>query len=125
MSIPESLQECVEELKFKLGSYNRGRLAKQKPSELWKYFHTVGSYVEKKWLKEGGPLWSYLQSIGLESMDDMKGMIVAALYREIRKKPVTEEILLQELQEFWKDKHRLTTRDWEQKLDIPGLKRPT
>jgi len=123
MSVPKSLKECVRELAFRMGEWDRERLAKQRPSQLWKYFHSVGYYVETTWLKEGSALQRYLQSLGLESMEDMKGMVVAALYREIRKKPVTEEILLQELRDFWKDKHELTSRDWqeEDKVTLPAV----
>jgi len=109
-SQPRNIQEGLKELDRRTPKAYVEIVANYKPAELWKCYRTVGSFVEKVWLKEGAPLRMHLEQQGIRSVEDMRALIVVAFYRRVRKKEIPEDKLIKELYNFWKTKHKITTK---------------
>src|SRR5579883_2503486 len=100
---PRNLTECMIELKKTLSPSVLNRL-KSEPEEVTHDYHfTIGLWIRNNWIRGrgGGTLTQYFNNLGIYAPDDMSGIILTSLWRDLHSQPIRLDEQVREYKQFW------------------------
>src|SRR5579883_3568703 len=99
---PANLTECIAELKKTLSPSMLNRL-KSEPEEVTHDYHfTIGLWIRNNWIRGrgGGTLTQYFNNLGIYAPDDMSGIILTSLWRDLHSQPIRLDEQVREYKQF-------------------------
>lgn len=97
---PKSLEEALVWLKSNLNENQLHDIKTQPPIGL---HFGLGMHLRNEWgLWHDSPLAQYFNSIGIHHADDMSGIVLESLYRELNNTPINLDEQVKIYQDYWK-----------------------
>ena len=105
---PATLSEALDRLRDTLPGETIQKMRDGTEADMVVNYHMgLGLWMRNNWgLWAGGPLYDDLAALGLRHPDDMPGVILTSLWRQLHDKPLELEAQVAKYKEFW----RLATR---------------
>lgn len=103
LKAPRNLQEALDRLEKTLPSETLEKIRKCSEPEMIDYHFGLGMWMRNNWgLWSNGPLYDYFRKLGLHHPDDMSGVILTSLWRQLHKQPLRVEDQVAEYQAYWR-----------------------
>ncbi|MDD4954586.1 MAG: hypothetical protein PHP17_00905 [Candidatus Omnitrophica bacterium] len=101
--IPENIEDCFKELRKILSPVMLEEMKQGKESDMAKYHRSLGMWMRNNWgLWSGSRLKDYFNGLGIQHPDDMSGIILTSLWRNLNNKPIELKQQIQYYQNYWK-----------------------
>lgn len=101
--IPTNLTECIEELKITLPKTVIDRFKSEPEDITYDYDLTLGMWIRNTWIhgKWSSALPSYFKNLGIENAEDMSGIILTSLWRDLHSQPLRLDEQVHKYQQYW------------------------
>jgi peroxiredoxin len=92
-SCPSNIEECIKELKETLPSADLHRFEFEPELVTDEYHLTLGLWIRNNWIRAegGGRLFEFFHDMGINNPDDMSGIILTSLWRDLHSQPLRVE----------------------------------
>ena len=95
--IPKDLDSALEELKIALQPELLVKMKKGAEEDMIQYHFDVGLWLRNNWgLRRGSALASWFNARGVKDPDNMSGVILTSLWRDLNDKPLDLDAQLKE-----------------------------
>jgi hypothetical protein len=95
--IPKDLDSALEELKIALQPELLEKVKKGKEEDMIQYHFDLGLWLRNNWgLRRGSALANWFNAHGVKDPDNMSGVILTSLWRELNDKPLDLDTQLKE-----------------------------
>ena len=81
--MPENLEECLDKLMHELPTKQLNEI-NQSP-DVSQYHFTLGRFLRNNWIRPKSPLEAYFFKLGIDTYDDMSGIILFSLHQRLKR----------------------------------------
>jgi hypothetical protein len=103
IKIPKDLPAALTELRKMLPPELLSRMQANPEDDMILYHHGLGTWLRNNWgLWKGSQLSEYFNQLGIFHPDDMSGIVLDSMWRELNGKPIRLEDQIAHYKEYWR-----------------------